>query len=1110
MKATQIRKYLPFIALFSLLYCSAIAQPKKLIHFWDFNNTIPLSGIGDIGGNGDSLGSLGTPPHHLPSNYSTLAGGAKITYTRPHHVPQIDSVLDNDISGSFIYDFSSSNYLYYHVSDSAAAAALCGCSGNLCVRTRNPSLNSYMYMYVPTTGYMNINLSFALSATSNKGAQYNIFSYSTNNGVTWNPLTAAMDTFTIGGGIRHPDTLLANNVITAARVWMPVNIDFSSAGAANNNAGFIIRFFSAGSNASLTTGSDRYDNISIRGDSVCPVIWQEPLNKNVCSGTNTCFVTGIAGGLTNSIQWQVNTGSGFANVTNGGVYNGATTDSLSITNIPLGMSGYTYRCVIICAPCNNDTSTVATLTVKPSPTVTATASKDTICQGSNVTLTGNGAVTYSWTGGATNAVAFAPPSTLTYTVTGTAANGCTDTANITVHVNNAPPVTANANHDTVCAGNSVTLNGGGANTYVWSGGVTNGVAFTPAATQTYTVTGSDPIGCTNTATIQVVVNPIPVVNVTPNASNICYGNNVVLTATGTNSYSWSPPTGLSCTACPNPTASPLVTTTYKVVGTSLAGCADSANVTVTVAPQIPAAITGIDTICSGTSTTLTASGGGTYLWSTGSTNTAITISPLSNCTYSVLVTVGSCTDSAKVNVVVNASPIVSVTGNNSICIGSNTTLTATGGGTYLWNTGSTTSSINVSPATTTTYTAAVSNVHCTVDSTITVTVHPYPVVTITPPQSICPGDTATIATTGGGTYAWNNSATSGTVKVTPATTTNYTVAVSNGFCITDTNTKVTVNPAPVPSLTGNAAVCSGDSTMLTAGGGISYTWNTGSTTTTIKVAPPVTTGYTVQVSNGLCTKDTNLTVIVTPTPVPIVSTTQIICLGGSSNLLAAGSSSYSWVPVNNLSNSSIANPIASPTTTTTYTVKESNGVCTANDSVKVIVNPLPAVAASPNVNIVITESTPLAIAPTPPGDTYIWSPSDGLSCTDCPNPIADPLVTTTYYVTTTDANGCSTTDTVEVSVKDDCGYLFVPNAFSPNGDGHNDVLLVYGVCITKMTFIVFDRWGKQLFESTEQSMGWDGTFNGQKMNPDTYTYYLGVTLIDGTKVVKSGNVALVR
>src|SRR6185312_1855040 len=96
--------------------------------------------------------------------------------------------------------------------------------------------------------------------------------------------------------------------------------------------------------------------------------------------------------------------------------------------------------------------------------------------------------------------------------------------------NNAPPVTANANHDTVCAGNSVTLNGGGANTYVWAGGVTNGVAFTPAATQTYTVTGSDPIGCTNTATIQVVVNPIPVVNVTPNASNICYGNNVVLTA----------------------------------------------------------------------------------------------------------------------------------------------------------------------------------------------------------------------------------------------------------------------------------------------------------------------------------------------------------------------------------------------------------------------------------------------------------------------------------------------------------------------------------------------------------------------------------------------------
>jgi gliding motility-associated-like protein len=1114
MKITLILRLFLVPVLSGFLFFTAGAQTHKLIHFWDFNNTVPLSGLGDVGGNGDSLGNA---IHPLPVQYTTLPlAGAKIIYSRPLAIQppatRTDSVLDNEYvgGGAYYYDFSSSHYTYFTSSDSSASATACSCPGNLFIKARNPCLNAYLYMIVPTTGYMNVTLSYAISASSNKAAEYNIFSYSTNGGTTWNKLTAPMDTFNISG-VKHPDTLLALNSVTAIRDWYPVHIDFTSDGNVNNNGTFIVRFFFAGSNSTLLTGNNRYDNIAIQGDSVCPVIWFQPQNASICANSNTYFVTHVLGGLnTVNYQWQVNTGSGFSNVSNGGVYGGATTDSLILTNVPVGMNGYKYRCIISCIPCGNDTTTSALLTVKPLPAVTASATSASVCMGNSVTLTGGGAVSYVWTGGVTNAVPFVPVSTQTYTVTGTGANGCTDTASVTVKVNPLPTVTASATATTLCSGNSVTLTGGGAVSYTWTGGVTNAVPFVPASTQTYTVTGTDVNGCTNTASVTVTVNASPTVTVTPASASICYGNNTLLTTGGAVSYTWSPATGLSCTACVATTANPTVTTTYTVIGTASDGCIDSATVKVTVAPKIGATITGKDTICSGNSSTLSASGGGTYLWSTGSTTSSITVSPLTNTSYSVLVTVGSCTDSAKVNMIVNPSPSANITGKDSICAGTGTTLTATGVGTYSWSTGATTNSITVSPATTTTYSLSISNGLCTSDSSVTVTVIPIPNVTITAPITVCPGIHDTLTATGGTIYTWSNGATTSSIIVTPKTNTTYSVTVSNGFCTKDTSTSISLNPAPTPTITGNNAICSGDSTNLIASGGTSYMWNTGATTSSVQVKPAVTTTYTVQASNGICTIDTTMTVVVTPTPVPKVSGTQKVCIGSSVTLTASGGTTYAWLPSASLNNASIDDPAASPTVNTQYTVTMANGKCTATDSVLVIVNPLPAEAVSPNVTIQITQSTPLSVAPVDVNSTYQWAPSTGLSCTDCPATVASPTVTTKYIVLTTDSLGCIAIDTVTVNVIDDCGHLFIPNAFSPNGDGHNDILQVYGVCIEKMDFMVFDRWGNKIFESTEQAVGWDGTSKGQKMNPDTYAYYLSVTLADGTKLEKSGNVSLVR
>jgi hypothetical protein len=173
------------------------------------------------------------------------------------------------------------------------------------------------------------------------------------------------------------------------------------------------------------------------------------------------------------------------------------------------------------------------------PTVTALSSASTVCAGTSVTLTGGGASTYTWTGGVTNGVSFVPTATTTYTVIGTNAGGYANTATITITVNPTPTVTALSSASTVCAGTSVTLTGGGASTYTWSGGITNGVIFVPTSTTTYTVTGTDVNGCTNTATKTITVNPTPTVTALSSASTVCAGTSVTLTGGGANTYTWS-------------------------------------------------------------------------------------------------------------------------------------------------------------------------------------------------------------------------------------------------------------------------------------------------------------------------------------------------------------------------------------------------------------------------------------------------------------------------------------------------------------------------------------------------------------------------------------------
>ena len=193
----------------------------------------------------------------------------------------------------------------------------------------------------------------------------------------------------------------------------------------------------------------------------------------------------------------------------------------------------------------------------------------------------------------------------------------------------------------------------------------------------------------------------------------------------------------------------------------------------------------------------------------------------------------------------------------------------------------------------------------------------------------------------------------------------------------------------------------------------------------------------------------------------------------------------------------------------TYTVIVSTGNCTDTAIAIVTVNPIPTVYAGADITINQGETTFLMA--TGNGTSYDWScgMTEGFNCINCQNPTTTPQKTTTYCVTTT-LNGCEAKDSVTIIVEFSCGEIYVPGAFSPNGDGENDVLFVRGSCIKAFGFSVFTRWGEKVFETDDITEGWDGTGRERVMNSAVFVYYMNATLIDDKQINKKGNVSLIR
>ncbi|OFY86544.1 MAG: hypothetical protein A3F72_08675 [Bacteroidetes bacterium RIFCSPLOWO2_12_FULL_35_15] len=252
----------------------------------------------------------------------------------------------------------------------------------------------------------------------------------------------------------------------------------------------------------------------------------------------------------------------------------------------------------------------------------------------------------------------------------------------------------------------------------------------------------------------------------------------------------------------------------------------------------------------------------------------------------------------------------------------------------------------------------------------------------------------------------------------------------------------------------------------------------------------------------------------------VINPNSTICNGNSSQLIASGGYAYSWSPPTELSNPNIPNPIATPDSTTIYTVIVSS------------VNPLGDTCIQTlSTTVFVIDPSTLVLTATVDDDTLdlgqstiihaitdttlqiTWSPSAGLSNPISFNPIATPEHTTTYTVTITNSAGCIVAATVTIyviSMKCNTEDVFIPNTFTPNNDGQNDILFVRGNELTELYFGVYNRWGEMVFETTDITKGWDGIYKGMKADPAVFAWYLKAKCYNGNELKKQGNVTLVR
>lgn len=655
---------------------------------------------------------------------------------------------------------------------------------------------------------------------------------------------------------------------------------------------------------------------------------------------------------------------------------------------------YTYTTTSVVTGC--DSVFYYRLTVNANPAVSIMG-QAYLCTGSNANLTASaGMQHYLWNTGQTSQVVNIEHAGV-YSVTVTNEFGCTATVDHVVTEAPLPDIQLSETQ-TICNGQSITLNVSGADHYLWSTGNSgSSLSVQPNTTTTYQVTAYTSTPCMRSGSITVVVNELPNIQIS-GADAFCQGSNTELTATGALSYQWST----------NSTSDRITVFTagnVTVTGTDANGCTNTAQKLISVYALPTVTINGRTPFCQGETTTLTASGASTYIWDNGATTSSI--NTLYGGLYSVTGTdVHGCQASANKQVTI-WQVSAQISGSRNFCQGQHTTLSVVGNEsyTYRWNDGSTSSSLDIYNAGL--YSVTVTNsLGCSNTISANVSEYALPTPTITGPAAVCQGRNATLVAGGGTSYQWSDGTNNAYLSAIATGTYFVTVTNQNG-CSATTSHTVIVNPAPTITLTAQSSICLGETVSIYAqsSNGVQYMWPlNGLTGQLITVSPTTTTNYIVNVTddNG-CTGSASTTIAVNGNPNPGITGTTEFCQGDTATLVATGGTSYYWS--NGLATNSI-----SVTNSGSYTVTVSNAFgCTATASKNVTVSPLPTAHISGVFDICEGSSTELTIN-APAGCTYLWSTRSTQNRITVSTP-------GTYKVTVYNALGCFIEDSVVVTTK---------------------------------------------------------------------------------------------
>ncbi|MGZ3941360.1 MAG: beta strand repeat-containing protein, partial [Bacteroidia bacterium] len=672
----------------------------------------------------------------------------------------------------------------------------------------------------------------------------------------------------------------------------------------------------------------------------------------------------------------------------------------------------------------------ATVTVNPTPTVVISGAHF-ICQGTTLILTGATATNYTWLpGGANTPTLSITPSSGSNTYTLIGANGsCTSATTAMVDVAATP--TVSVNNATICSGQSTVLTAGGATTFTWSanaGGVTTSTAnVNPITTTVYTVAGT--LGaCKDSITTTVTVNPAPSLSIN-GAIAICSGQSITLTGGTATNYTWS--TGATTA---NISVSPTTNTTYTLSGTTGTCTASTvATVTVNTPPSIgSASVTSAPcgSATGGCINSVSINGGlpaYQYSWDGGLTwNASSNYCSIPAGTYSLEVKdANGCTTKTNISVPSlsgPAAPAVSPS-NTVVCLGDNVPLSISpvGSYTYTWtdatgtHTGATYTITNIGPAGNynISVTATDAGGCVSTSASLTITVNPLPLISASSSSvSICAGQSAVLNASGAATYTWSMNAAganTSTVSVTPLSSDIYTVTGTSAGCTASQT--VSVNIISLPGVTATATsptICAGQSTVLTAGGGTTYTWSTTQTTNTISVSPTGNTTYTVIAESGGCTASQTVAVNITPLPIIVATPSSAsICTGQSSVITASGATTFTWS--SNAGGGTATTVTVNPTSNTTYTLSGTQNGCSDSSTVTITLGTPPTITAAASQTLICSGNTTTLTAS---GATnYTWLPSGSQSGTITDNPTSN-----TTYTLIGESSGCTNTLTTSVNV----------------------------------------------------------------------------------------------